>query len=64
VTEAPSIVVLAVTDAERSLVARAVTELVEREGSSPAARAVLEMVECPVEPGDVSRLNSTAGAEA
>jgi hypothetical protein len=38
------VVGLALTAAERDLVARAVEALVEREGPSPAADAVLEMV--------------------
>ena len=49
----PRILAIALNCSERALIARAVDELITREGESVSARNVLEMLEAPLEVGQL-----------
>jgi len=56
----PRILAIALNCTERALIARALEELIAREGESVSARSVLEMLQAPLEVGQLAMFSDEA----
>jgi hypothetical protein len=56
----PSLVILALTSSERALVEHAIAAFIEEEGESPAALAVLDMLNQSLHAGELAALDDFA----